>query len=146
LFAGTPADVTTAVCPNGITTIGNNGGASAILSFGNYWSTITSPFGLVTGNPSNAINEMGDTYTNTSGVDATIAGPVVGNINTQCKATIASVAGVGTFTNGCVTTASLCSAKDLTTPATIPVVAAPTAGSVSYSGATGTDSVTIGCI
>ena len=64
-----------------------------------------------------------------------------------CKQTITSSSGGGTFTNNCVTANSLCSAQDLTTPADNPsiIIAAPSAGSVAYTGATTTDHVTIGC-
>lgn len=58
-------------------------------------------------------------------------------VNT-CKGDVALSTGAGTFTNACVTTASACDSRDITTPANLCVVAAPGSGSVGLTG-TGTD-------
>lgn len=54
-------------------------------------------------------------------------------VNT-CKGDVTLSAGTGTFTNACVTTASACDARDITTPANLCVVAAPGSGSVGLTG------------
>lgn len=56
----------------------------------------------------------------------------------SCKADITLAAGVGTFTNACVTSALYCDSRDITTPANLCIPAAPGSGSVGLTG-TGTD-------
>jgi len=61
-----------------------------------------------------------------------------------CKGAATLTAGAGTFSNVCVTTTSLCIARDTTTPANSVTLGVPTNGSVALSG-TGTDSVVLSC-
>jgi hypothetical protein len=62
LFQGSPPDVTTAVCPNGI--VLPSGSQSSIESHGNYWSTMcTDPFGLM---GMQDVNDSGDLCSNAS--------------------------------------------------------------------------------
>lgn len=72
---------------------------------------------------------------------STTAGSVV---MTPCKGTVTLAAGTGTFSKTCVTTTSLCTARDATTPANSVTLGVPANGSVAVSG-TGTDSVVLSC-
>ncbi len=63
---------------------------------------------------------------------------------TPCKGVVTMAAGAGTFNNICVTTTSVCFARDATTPANTVTLGVPANGSVTLSG-TGTDSAAISC-
>jgi hypothetical protein len=61
-----------------------------------------------------------------------------------CKGSVTMAAGAGTFSNACVTTTSLCTARDTTTPANAVTLGVPINRSVTFSG-TGTDTVVLSC-
>jgi len=61
-----------------------------------------------------------------------------------CRGSVTMVAGAGTFSKVCVTTTSLCTARDATTPANTVTLGVPSNGSVTLSG-TGTDTVVLSC-
>jgi len=61
-----------------------------------------------------------------------------------CKGKVILAAGTGTFSNACVTTTSLCSARDAITPANAVALGVPANGSITVSG-TGTDSIVLSC-
>ncbi|MGH7925183.1 MAG: glycosyl hydrolase family 28-related protein [Candidatus Binatus sp.] len=63
---------------------------------------------------------------------------------TPCKGAVTLAAGAGAFTNTCITTTSLCAARDTTTPANAVTLGVPANRSVAVSG-TGTDSVVLSC-
>jgi Pectate lyase superfamily protein/Concanavalin A-like lectin/glucanases superfamily len=63
---------------------------------------------------------------------------------TPCTGKIVMVTGAGTFSNICVTTTSVCQARDMTTFANAVTLAAPVNGSVAFTG-TGTDTVAVTC-
>jgi hypothetical protein len=63
---------------------------------------------------------------------------------TPCKGSVTLAAGAGTFSNVCVTTASLCIARDATNPSNAVTPGVPGNGSVSLSG-TSTDTVVLSC-
>ena len=63
---------------------------------------------------------------------------------TPCKGVVTMAAGAGTFNNICVTTTSVCFARDATTPANTVTLGVPGNGSVTLNG-TGTDSAAISC-
>jgi Pectate lyase superfamily protein/Concanavalin A-like lectin/glucanases superfamily len=61
-----------------------------------------------------------------------------------CKGSVTMAAGAGTFSNVCVTTTSVCTARDATTPANAVALGVPANGSVALSG-TSTDTVVLSC-
>jgi Concanavalin A-like lectin/glucanases superfamily len=63
---------------------------------------------------------------------------------TPCKGSVTLASGAGTFSNVCVTTTSVCSARDVTTPANAVTFGVPANGSVTLSG-TGTDVIRLTC-
>ncbi len=61
-----------------------------------------------------------------------------------CKGSVTLAAGAATFSRTCVTTTSLCTARDATTSANAVTLGVPVNGSVTLSG-TGTDTVVVSC-
>jgi Pectate lyase superfamily protein/Concanavalin A-like lectin/glucanases superfamily len=63
---------------------------------------------------------------------------------TPCRGSVTLAAGAGTFSNICVTTTSVCHARDATTPVNAVTLGVPTNGSITLSG-TSTDTVVVSC-
>ena len=61
-----------------------------------------------------------------------------------CKGSVTLAAGAGTFSKTCVTTTSVCTARDATTPTNAITLGVPSNGGVTLSG-TSTDSVVLSC-
>jgi hypothetical protein len=100
-------------------------------------STTNTPTFQVT---SNTMDDVGTPYSPTSAANAFIT-----NLVTSCKGDVTLSSGSGTFSNGCITSASACRATDITTPANACTVAAPGLGSVAITG-TGSDHCSVFCI
>ena len=128
------------------------GGAGAWLDNGATATFIGPKFYNANGSPTQIIEATGTaskvvlTNPTFSGFGSAVlsSNPGVATVS-PCKGSVTLAAGAGTFSNVCVTTTSLCSARDTTTPANAVTLGVPANGSVTVSG-TATDSIVLSCV
>ena len=128
-----------------------SGGAGAWLDSGATATFIGPKFYNANGSPTQIIEATGAaskvvlTNPTFSGFGSAVLSSTAGVATVSpCKGSVTLAAGAGTFSNVCVTTTSLCSARDTTTPANTVTLGVPANGSVTVSG-TGTDSIVLSC-
>jgi Pectate lyase superfamily protein/Concanavalin A-like lectin/glucanases superfamily len=133
--------------------IGTASGAPAIwLDNGGNASVVGTEIGSIEGSPPQIVKLSGGGTQSVTLVNPLLSGWGSASLSTTpgvvtmipCKGTVALAAGAGTFSSACVTTTSLCIARDATTAANAVTLGVPANRSVAVSG-TGTDSIVVSC-
>ena len=122
------------------------------LDGGGAASVVGTEIGSIEGSPSQIIKLTGGGSPSVMLVNPTLNGWGSAALSTTagivsmipCKGSVTLVAGAGTFSKTCVTTTSLCTARDMTTPANAVTLGVTANGSVTLNG-TSTDTVVLSC-